>query len=44
MPREILQTYDVIIEIATILNEDIDYKDIDDLFAEYDYDLEQFRV
>lgn len=44
MPREILQTYNVVIEIASILNEAIDYTDIDKLFAEYNYDLERFRV
>ena len=44
MPREILQTYNVVIEIASILNEAIDYKDIDKLFAEYNYDLARFRV
>lgn len=44
MPREILQTYNIIIEIASILNEDINYKDIDNLFAEYNYDLVRFRV
>lgn len=44
MPREILQTYNVIIEIASILNESINYKDIDKLFAEYNYDLARFRV
>lgn len=44
MPREILQTYNVIIEIASILNESINYKNIDKLFAEYNYDLERFRV
>lgn len=44
MPREILQTYNVIIEIASILNESINFKDIDKLFAEYNYDLARFRV
>ena len=44
MPREILQTYNVIIEIASILNESIYYKDIDKLFAEYNYNLARFRV
>ena len=44
MPREILQTYNVVIEIASILNEAIDYKDIDKLFVEYNYDLAKFRV
>lgn len=44
MPREILQTYNVIIETASILNDSINYKDIDKLFAEYNYDLARFRV
>ena len=44
MPREILQTYNVVIEIASILNEAIDYEDIDKLFVEYNYDLAKFRV
>lgn len=44
MPREILQTYNVIIEIASILNESINYKYIDDLFTRYDYNIEQFMV
>ena len=44
MPREILQTYNVIIEIASILNESIHYKEIDNLFTRYDYNLERFIV
>ncbi len=44
MPREILQTYNIIVEIASILKESIDYKEIDNLFAEYGYDLKQFKV
>ena len=44
MPREILQTYNVIIEIASILNESINYKEIDNLFTRYDYNLERFIV
>lgn len=44
MPREILQTYNVIVEIASILKESVNYKDIDNLFAMYGYNLKQFKV
>ena len=44
MPREILQTYNVIVEIAAILKEDINYKDLDALFAKNNYSLAKFKV
>jgi len=43
-PREIMQTYVVINYIAGVLREDIDFAEIDALFAEYGFDLKQFVV
>ena len=43
-PREIMQTYVVINYIAGVLREDIDFTEIDSLFAEYGFDLKQFVV
>lgn len=44
MPREIIQTYEIINHIAWCLGEKIDYKRIDALFKEYDFDLEQYKL
>lgn len=43
-PREIIQTYVVINYIAGVLREEIDYAEVDALFAEYGFDLKQFVV
>ena len=42
LPREIMQTYNIISYIAGVLNERIDYTMIDSLFAEYGFDLRQY--
>jgi hypothetical protein len=44
MPREVIQTYEVINYIAWCLGENIDYKQIDSLFKEYGYDLKKFEI
>jgi hypothetical protein len=41
--REIIQTYEVINYIAWCLRENIDYQQIDSLFADYGFDLQQYR-
>lgn len=41
-PREIMQTYVIINYIAGVLREDVDYVEVDELFAEYGFDLKQF--
>ena len=43
-PREIMQTYVVINYIAGVLREDIDFAEVDALFAEYGFDLKQYEV
>lgn len=43
-PREILQTYVIINYIAGVLREQIDYAAVDSLFAEYGFDMEQYKV
>lgn len=43
LPREIIQTYEVINYIAWCLEEEIDYKAIDSLFKDYGYDLEIYK-
>lgn len=43
-PREILQTYVIINYIAGVLREDIDFAEVDALFAEYGFNLKQFVV
>ena len=43
-PREILQTYVIINYIAGVLREEIDFVEVDVLFAEYGFDLKQFSV
>lgn len=39
MPREVIQTYEIINYIAGVLHEDINYKTIDCIFKEYDFDI-----
>lgn len=43
-PREIMQTYVVINYIACVLREDIDFAEIDALFAEYGFDLKPYAL
>ena len=43
-PREIMQTYVVINYIAGVLREEIDFAEVDALFAEYGFDLKQYVV
>lgn len=43
-PREILQTYVIINYIAGVLQEVIDFAEVDALFAEYGFDLKQFAL
>ena len=43
-PREIIQTYVVINYIAGVLKEEIDYAEVDALFAEYGFDLKKYVV
>ena len=44
LPREIIQTYIIINYIAGVLKEEIDFDEIDSLFAEYDFDFKQFNI
>lgn len=44
LPREIIQTYIIINYIAGVLKEEIDFDEIDSLFAEYDFNLKQFNI
>lgn len=43
-PREIMQTYVVINYIAGVLREEIDFKTVDALFADYGFDLKEYRI
>ena len=43
-PREIIQTYVIIDYIAGVLREEIDFAEVDALFAEYGFNLKQFVV
>ena len=43
-PREIIQTYVIINYIAGVLREEINFAEVDALFAEYGFDLDQFVV
>lgn len=43
-PREIMQTYVIINYIAGVLREEIDFVEVDALFAEYGFDLKQFAL
>ena len=42
--REVIQTYVIINYIAGVLKEEVNYADIDALFAEYRFDLSKFSV
>ena len=44
LPREIIQTYIIINYIAGVLKEEIDFAEIDSLFAKYDFNLKQFNI
>lgn len=44
LPREIIQTCIIINYIAGVLKEEIDFSEIDSLFAEYDFNLKQFNI
>lgn len=44
MPREIIQTYEIINYISWCLGEQIDYKKVDNLFKNYLFDIEKFKV
>lgn len=43
-PREIMQTYVIINYIAGVLREEIDFAEVDGLFAKYGFDLKQYVV
>lgn len=43
-PREIIQTYVIINYIAGVLREEINFAEVDALFAEYGFDLKQYVV
>lgn len=43
-PREIIQTYVIINYIAGVLREEIDFAEVDALFAEYGFDLKKFAL
>ena len=43
-PREIIQTYVIINYIAGVLREEIDFQVVDNLFAEYGFNIKQFAV
>lgn len=42
--REVIQTYQIIIYIAGCLNEHVDFKRLDDLFLDYGFDLNKFKL
>lgn len=44
MPREIFQTYTIIVEIASVLGESINYAAIDNVFNDYGFRIEDFEV
>lgn len=44
LPREIIQTYEVINYISWCLNENIDYKIVDNLFKDYGFDLDGYKI
>lgn len=44
LPREIIQTCIIINYIAGVLKEEIDFAEIDSLFAKYDFNLKQFNI
>lgn len=44
MPREIMYTYQIIVEIADCLGEDIDFQRIDLIFLENEFDLNKYNI
>lgn len=44
MPREVVQTYEIINYIAGVLGEDINYRRVDELFGEYEYDINKMKM
>lgn len=42
--REVIQTYQIIVYIAGCLNEPVDFKRIDNLFLDYGFDLNKFKL
>lgn len=44
MPREVIQTYEIINYIAGVLHEGIDYRRVDALFEEYEYDVNKMKI
>ncbi len=42
--REIFQTYNIIVEIAQVLSEHIDYDCVNELFIQYGFDIKRFGV
>ena len=42
--REVIQTYQIINYIAGVLNEPMDFKLVDQLFLEYGYDLNKYKL
>ena len=44
MPREVIQTYEIINYIAGVLREDVDNDQIDNMFREYGYNLNSFKL
>ncbi len=43
-PREIFQTYNIIVEIAQVLSESLDYQAVNNLFKAFGFDMEKFKV
>ena len=44
MPREIVHTYQVIMEIAACLREEIDFSLVDSVFRQYGFDLTEYAL
>lgn len=44
MPREIVHTYQVIVEIAACLQEKVDFRLVDSTFGQYGFDLGKYAV
>ena len=43
-PREIIQTYEVINHIAWCLKEDVDFRKVDELFKDYGFDIDEYKL
>lgn len=43
-PREIIQTYNIVNYIAGVLHEEINFKNLDDLFAEYGFEIKKYEI